>query len=515
MSNRKLRRRFLLIFIWFCFSVLAVLFAYYFIFSSYVRQNTRESMAVTEDRLLSELSHEFMRLRVAAESIAANTFVQNFLTESNVSAYYEKAGTVSEIINRTIFPHMSGDHISTITAGGVSYLFTGGISSAGIRTVYERILKTYAGATLYFVVELDGTDYFCLISPVFADGFSTPQPVGYVVALSYLARARRHLTDPDALMGIDTAIIADDVVLLSSNYELEGQSASEMERLYGSVILERFADSNLFASVMITNNALFFGERLLFIITLVVFAVLTVAFASLHRVLSAKMVSPMLERADDMRMGLLRTQIDAHFTINTIACIAGLARQGKNEKIIIAAENLSKMLTNRHSSNDEVNVYDQMEDIERYIEIMNVRSDDKFEVELDVDEALMNYRMHGRVLQPLVENAMTHGVGSKTGDCLLDVTGRLEDGNIIFQISDNGAGIMPAQLQALQEMLDSADEWDYDDYRLKGVAMVNIQKRIRAQYGKQYGLTLAGNPKGGLTVTVSLPAIRDDRELIT
>ncbi len=209
-----------------------------------------------------------------------------------------------------------------------------------------------------------------------------------------------------------------------------------------------------------------------------------------------------------MRMGLLTVQIDAHFLVNTLDSIEALVDQGKTHEIKTTARNLAAMLKSRHEAGAEINVFEQMVDLERYIEIMNIRHDGKFDVELDADEELSHCRIPGQILQPIVENALTHGLGNKTGDCRLTVTGSLQEGHVFFEISDNGVGLPPAQLLALQDVLDAADAGEGDLYQLKGVALTNIQRRIREQYGAGYGLTVQATPKGGLTVVVRLPDIK-------
>ena len=150
-----------------------------------------------------------------------------------------------------------------------------------------------------------------------------------------------------------------------------------------------------------------------------------------------------------------------------------------------------------------------MDALGRYIEIMNIRNDGKYTVDIDVDDRLVEYRMPAHVLQPLVENAMTHGLGNKAESCLLTIAGRAEADCVFLEVSDNGKGLEPEAVQAMQAMLDSADEWEYADYHLKGVALVNIQKRIRARYGKRYGLSVRGSPNEGFAVSVWLPYIED------
>ncbi|MCL2096200.1 MAG: histidine kinase [Oscillospiraceae bacterium] len=508
MKSKKQRRRFALIVAAFTFASLGLWFIYHNTVFSYISQNAAANTALIKNSLLSELDGEFSRMKITSSVLAGSVYVQEFLTERDISEYYEKAGAVSEIILKTTYPSMNADSIITITSDGAYYRFTGGISNAAI----ERLAGSTArnGATVYSVTELDGTSYFCLITPVNPRGGGASSPAGHIVMLSNLAKIRRTLVQLDSLYGdIDAAVILNDVVLLSSNPALDGLDASELERLYGTVTVSQVTGTNLFAAALLTNDALYYGQRLFVFISSAMLIFMLACVAGLYGILSGKVIGPMLENTEIMERNLLKTQIDAHFLVNTINWIKGLSEQGKNEKAARAAENLGEMLKSLQESDEETNVFEQLEYLDRYIEIMNIRCDGKYITDIDVDNILCEYNMLGQILQPLAENALTHGLGSKQSDCRLTVSGRLEENHIILEVSDNGKGMPEETVRALQEHLDFADKWDnYEEYNtLKGVALVNIQKRIRNKYGRKYGLTIGGSPDAGLTVTVKLPAI--------
>ncbi len=506
--NRKLRKQFVMTLAVFCGLMMALWLLYQNTIFSYIRQNAQETITSTENNILTTLDDEFSRMKLAATVIAGDVNVQKFLMEKDVPTYYEKAEVVSEIIRKAAYPHLSEDNILTITADGSFFQFIGSISNNAVQTIHDEI--TAGSINTYTVLELDGSPFFCISNPIYSRGHEASAPVGYVVALSNLTKARRILTKFDTLTGIDTAMIIDDKILLSSNPEMDGQNVVGLDDLYGSVTVMPVSGGNLYAATAITKDALHYGDRAFIMISAVSLLMLMVTITLLYRRLSTRMVSPMLQNAENMQIGLLTLQISAHFVVNTISCIKGLAENGENEKAARAAENLAVMLRNLHESDAEGNVFEQIENLNRYVEIMNIRFDDKYRYDIDVDDRLCKYQMLEQVLQPIVENALTHGLAMKTGDCLLTVTGELTAEGICFTVSDNGIGMECSDVAAHQEMLNNADEWSYDEHLLKGVALLNIQKRIRARYGERYGLTLQGAPKKGLTVTVHLPLIKDE-----
>ncbi len=213
MRNKILRRRFALIVVIYMASALAMWFIYQNTIFSYVRRNTADTAGLLGNNLVDDLNEEFLRMELATSTLAGSIYVQDFLAETDKAAYYEKAGVVSEIIRKTTYPHMGEDSVLTITEGGSVYRFTGSISNESIEKLRGEIADS---PSVYSVIELDGTRYFCIASPVYSRSLKSRNPDGYVVALSNLAKVRRMLTFPDMLTGIDTAVILNDVILFSS-----------------------------------------------------------------------------------------------------------------------------------------------------------------------------------------------------------------------------------------------------------------------------------------------------------
>jgi hypothetical protein len=489
MGNKVLRRRFIAIIAAFSVIMLLMWLIWQNTVFSHIRQNAEETVALAESSLVTILSDEFSRMFILSSSLSGSDYVQEFLAEQDAGAYYEKAEAVAEIVRKAAYPHTDTDSIITITAGGSFYRFTGSISAGAIKKIHDALQS--GGLPAYSVTELDKTGYFCLVTPVLPRNSQTTQPAGYVVMLSNIAKVRRTLLGMNTISGMDAAVVLDDTILLSSNEELDGAGVSELYRRYGAVTVSEVVGTDLSVATALTKEALHYTERIFITTALFMLAALIIALCVLWRVMSAKMVGPMLTKSDNMQMGLLKTQINAHFIVNTVEAIESLAEQGETEKIAVAARNLALMLKDIHESDEEINIYDQLESLEYYIGIMNTRTGGKYSVDIDMDDVLVEYRIPAQILQPLVENAMTHGRGNKAEDCRLTIKGRIENGCVALSVSDNGKGMEPETVRALQEHLNAAGDWEYEEYKLKGVALVNIQKRIRTRYGDKYGITPA------------------------
>ena len=211
----------------------------------------------------------------------------------------------------------------------------------------------------------------------------------------------------------------------------------------------------------------------------------------------------------DMRIGLLTLQIDAHFVVNTITSIYTLSLQGDSVRAGRMADGLAQVIKHRYSGDDLRNVFIELEMVEVYVDIMNIRYNGRFIAEYDVDDGLAGYLMPGLVLQPVVENALTHGLHSKESESLLRIRGYLEESAVIIEVYDNGAGIEADKLDVIKRALEATDTGDFPEPGLSGIALLNIQKRIQLWFGDNYGLSIDSVLNEGTTITIKLPLIKE------
>ena len=559
-SKQTLRYRFTVSLIVYTSIILVLWFGYHLITHQAVSRSERENAILAADSLLRQISAEFTQMNTITSIIAGSGLVQDFMMEENNVLYYEKAATVSEIIRRIAFPISSADSVITVSENGKFFRFSGGISNSGLHTLAE----TFQGAgRVYTVIELDNKLFFCHSTPVIDYSGQNPIRKGNVIILTGLERIRRMLGYGD---DVDRAVVIDGVVILSNNPALEGLTIENIERYYGVVSSAPITGTSLTVVAAIPADLLFPERILFFVIAFTTLGLLLIVIMLLYRDQSRHMIMPMtniikhvrrisgdkqgrlpetnqyefdelvadinemLDRIEEynealgverqkvfdtelirknMRISLLASQMDAHFVVNTLKNIKRLSDLNETEKAGEMAEGLAAILKHQHSGDALVNIFDDFQILGKYVDIMNTKFENKFQVEYDVDDKLETYKMPGLILQPLVENALSHGLQNKEFDARMVIKGYLQGGKIVFEISDNGCGISPEKLTEIQENLIIAELSDFPSPGLRGVALSNIQRRIHIRFGEGYGIGISSTLGEGTTVTVTLPVILD------
>ncbi len=203
----------------------------------------------------------------------------------------------------------------------------------------------------------------------------------------------------------------------------------------------------------------------------------------------------------NIEISLLQSQVNPHFLYNTLDSIRWMAVIQKNPGIASMTHSLSNLLKNiAKGTQDKITLREELGLLDDYIAIQSVRYLETFSFVNLVPPALYECRIVKLTLQPLVENAIFHGI-EPTGECgTITLRGREEEGELCLCVEDDGAGMEPGRLAELLTM-DSKRSAS----SLNGMGVANVHKRLQLIYGRQYGLTVESEPGRGTRVTVHLP----------
>ncbi|WPP40501.1 sensor histidine kinase [Paenibacillus hunanensis] len=206
----------------------------------------------------------------------------------------------------------------------------------------------------------------------------------------------------------------------------------------------------------------------------------------------------------------LQAQINPHFLYNTLDSIVWMAEAGKSESVIQLVKALSQFFRlSLNKGRDWVTIRTELAHAQSYLIIQQMRYRDILEYHIHIDEELQEYPILNMTLQPLIENAIYHGIKNKRGKGWITISGYEEnDAVIVLTVTDNGAGMTPERLELLRHELDHpVQAEDYDSYE-GGFGLLNVHQRLRLYFGEEYGVQLSSVASEGTTVSIRIPKHR-------
>lgn len=199
----------------------------------------------------------------------------------------------------------------------------------------------------------------------------------------------------------------------------------------------------------------------------------------------------------------LQSQINPHFLLNTLNTIKIMAIVSKSDNIRMVAESLTKLLSATfNKGGDYTSIADEITLLEYYVNIMKIRYGDHFDVDYQIEPQIMDSRILKLLLQPMIENAIIHGLqGLNYRGHVTVSASRLDESKLCIIIEDNGNGMLPVEVESLLSIS------ELDKERFSGLGLRNVHQRIQLNYGTDYGVTLTSVPDKGTSVKMLLPLL--------
>jgi two-component system LytT family sensor kinase len=190
------------------------------------------------------------------------------------------------------------------------------------------------------------------------------------------------------------------------------------------------------------------------------------------------------------QLDALRRQIEPHFLFNTLNAVAGLVREGRNDAAVGMIAGLSDFLRRvlQGSTEQQVPLGEEMEFAQKYLDIQKVRFADRLQLSVDVPRELYPAQVPSLILQPMVENAVKHGIAKRAQGGAIRIAASRSDGMLTLRVSNDGPSL-PV---------------DWETAR-PGIGMSNVRTRLQSLYGDAFELSMRNQDAGGVEVSVSLP----------
>lgn len=200
----------------------------------------------------------------------------------------------------------------------------------------------------------------------------------------------------------------------------------------------------------------------------------------------------------------LQAQINPHFLYNTLDSIAWMCERGKNADAVQMVHALARLFRISISRGHElIPIEKELQHAEAYLQIQKYRYKNQFTYHFTVDEGCLHCLCNKITLQPIIENAIVHGLDLMVDTGHIEITVRPDGGDILLIVADDGIGMEPEQVAALLQN-EPSDR--------TGIGVKNVNDRLRIYFGPEYGLSITSAPYEGTTVTIRTPRVPEDRE---
>lgn len=215
----------------------------------------------------------------------------------------------------------------------------------------------------------------------------------------------------------------------------------------------------------------------------------------------------------EAELKLLQAQINPHFLYNTLDSIVWMAEGGNSRQVVEMTTDLSDFFrTVLSGGKDYITIEEEESHIRSYLKIQKIRYEDILTYRIEIDPAIKKQMVLKMILQPVVENALYHGIKNKRGGGEILILGQKTENGILFEVRDNGTGMDEPTLQELQKKLQGTE--NCSGSRKNSFGMYNVAQRIRMYYGSNSHIWVASQKGAGTCVTILLgpPKEADDKK---
>jgi len=527
---------------------------FYFIISDYISDNTKMQMALAADQIIERLGGEFSLAGKLSYSLTNNNDVKALSAEKDPDEFFKLTEKINSSMNISAFNLDFTGNIIIYGADLHYYRLTGKLGNTACARL-ANIISSYSLPT-HLAVTLDQQNYIG-----YADKISFNETEGSGAAAILIAEEKilEIMRAYDQAGSLLVAIMVNGEVVTANTDKINLFTSNGSKR---PVIHSRLGITPY--EILVAADARYLNaSRIYFtivaLITAAIFAAVTFLYGG---ILSRRFFRPMvkvigsienlnadagtetlpyvqseefdglIDKINELLKNLenknlevkngelriknaeiekqkalvfsLKKQINAHFTINTLNAVRILIESGELEKAKAIAEGLTSLIRYAHADDEKVNIWDELDILEKYVYIMNIRYNGKLAADFDFDDRLMDNCMPRMLLQPIMENSIVHGFNGMESGCVISVKAILQGGVIAFSISDNGRGMSGEELKALNAKLDIAPEMARG---FENIALLNIKNRLNYYYGNAGRLNVQPNDGRGIEVRITIPFI--------
>lgn len=530
---------------------------FYIYITGLIRSNTQLQLESTADQIAYDLGNEFAGMEQLAFTLSQNESVKRFVLEEDVTNYFFSAPKINELLSSSISGRSLIGHVISFNKNGAFYRFRGTTgNTACTRILYlldktavpeHMVINTVDSVLLGYgssIYDIDGSQIGTIV--ILSDGEAIlTRIMAYAqnerLHVSLLTDGKVSISDSQELLDLSAGDIQDD-----SYYFTDKRIGMTPFSVLVTADTGYLSASNLYfvVAALVTGLALGFSlllfaafirkqffKPMLRLLESVEHLDLNYTPGAIPSVQSAEFdklvikLNEMLERIEVKNKSIqsaqlqlkdseikkqkainysLKKQINAHFTVNILNIIKILISKEELERAAELCDGLSMLVRYAHDEDEFINAWEEFYVLQKYINIMNIRYNNKLEAVFDLDDKLMDIRIPRMLLQPIVENAIVHGYRNSRQGCVIEITAEVVQEQIKIIIRDHGEGMSRSELSLLQAQLSVSGADAETAGGIENIALININRRIAYYYGEDCGLAFDTVVPSGTEVKITL-----------
>ena len=477
--------------------ILVLIWVFFYVLTrSVIHRNLAEQTSSSSEAILYGIEEELLTMENRALALAGSEDIFDMLREEDIYSFYRRGAMLSEEGSK-ISGYMQGsENVIVFDKKGRLFRLRGSVDNTALNRAF-----LLAGGKSGGVISISTGDqnYLGTFEAV-KEGQKT---LGYTVLLSDQARIERMLKTYNRSEDTGVVLYSGDRILCSDK-NLE-YAALESIRREAAVVLEKEVGLSGFGLLLYSYGTGLSGITSYFRAALpvtILILMLTVGFFAWY--VKNKMVEPIELIRERREKYLLKKQINAHFTVNTLNVIRALIYKGDKQEASDTCDELAGLLRYANAGEDMILLSEEFYTLEQYLKIMCTRYRGMIDIEMEEEDYYEELLVPRMLLQPVAENAVTHGLAGGKGKICISAEAVGED--LFIRISDNGKGMSAEKLSEVKRTVAEAVNPEIrEPVELHHISLQNIERRIKTECGDGYGIEIESGPDRGTEVTVRLP----------
>ncbi len=495
MKEKETLRKLMLIMAALSASLVFLWVVFYYLTLGLIQKNMQIQAETSSEVIMSNVEEKLLLLEEAAYELSKTDGITELAVATDPLSFYDTGAAVSESNVRLFGNSIDADNIIVFNADGLFYRLKGTISNTAINRAFYLMGDT-GGHTI--TVTYNNNSYLGPYESVYVDG----QKKGYVLLLMEQVRLEKMLSVYNNLDYLRVALFSGDK-LLCSNQDLSFDDVTNARAKATFIKEKEIGLSGYRLLVYCENNVSEWLSGYFRVALPVTIVILIGVVAFFMHYLRRNMFLLLKERT---LFSLLKKQISAHFTVNTLNVVRALINKDEKQAAARICDELSTLLRYANAGDEYISLLDEFYVLEQYVGIMQARYPGKIEAEIEPDDSFSDIHIPRMLIQPLIENAIVHGLAGEEGK--VSVSASVSDGRLCVSVTDNGRGMSKEELEALNRSIHEENEGEAGTNELKGVALKNIERRIKMVCGPEYGLSIESTPGKGTKVLMILPVAK-------